>query len=104
MILILKRSNLSILKSISIDSCNLGIIKISDKIISLFLHEKKKFVANIYDILSNGVNLEKNQKKEISNGKVINFFQSNNYILFMKEYDHENKNYDCVLFYIKNED
>ena len=104
MILILKRSNLSIVKSISIDSCNLGIIKISDKIISLFLHEKKKFVANIYDILSNGVNLEKNQKKEISNGKVINFFQSNNYILFMKEYDHENKNYDCVLFYIKNED
>ena len=54
MILILKRSNLSIVKSISIDSCNLGIIKISDKIISLFLHEKKKFVANIYDILSNG--------------------------------------------------
>ena len=76
---------------------------LSDKQVALFLNKKDKFVADIYDILSNNIKLEVNKEKEILKGNVINLFQSKDYILFMKEYNREEKTYDYFLFHIKNE-
>ena len=102
-ILLLKKTDLTIVKTFNIDYNNLGISILSDKQVALFLNKKDKFVADIYDILSNGIKLEVNKEKEILKGNVINLFQSNDYILFMKKYNREEKTYNCVLFHIKNE-
>ena len=66
----------------------------------LFLNKNDKLFANIYNVSSNGIRIDNIEKKEIINGKVNNIFKSNNYILFMKEYDRKNKNYECSLFCI----
>ena len=100
MIVLLKKTDLTIMKSFDISYSNLGILKISDKTMLLFLNKNDKLFANIYNVSSNGIRIDNIEKKEIINGKVNNIFKSNNYILFMKEYDRKNKNYECSLFCI----
>ena len=78
MIVLLKKSNLTIVKSFNIYSNNLGLLKISDKIMLLFHNDKDKLVANIYSISSNGIGIDNIKEKEFVNGRVINIFTRGN--------------------------
>ena len=102
-ILLLNKNDLSIAKTINNNCYNLGMLKISDKIITVFLLEGGKLIANNYDIFSNGINWRKNHAKQLLDKTVSNFFFNNNYILFTKGprfYDDKTEN-ECFLFKIE---
>ena len=96
-ILLLNKKDLIIAKTISLNFSNLGYLKLSDEIISIFLIKDKKLSFINYDILSDGIKWETKSKGElidVDNYSTYNFCKNNNYILFI--------NYNgCNLFEIK---
>ena len=96
-ILLLNKLNLDIAKTISSVSNNLGILKISDKLISIFISEYyfTPFHYNNYIISSNGIKWDLFKQKNLLEKKEFkNFYFDNNYILFVN-------NNECSLFNIK---
>ena len=99
-ILLLNKNDLHLAKTINLNSNNLGMLKISDKIISIFSSSTYKLISNNYDILSNGIKWERKETKNLLKETINNFYQSKNYILFMKEGDYDD-NGKSFLFEIK---
>ena len=117
MILLLNKNDLSVVKTINIDSDNLGMLKISSKYISIFVNDHYSLVSSNYNISSNGIKWTIDQEKTLLNDKKAEkFFQDNNYILFksnsyksqyylykIKFYSKKNQNYyldnkyQCIL-------
>ena len=95
-ILLLNKKNLDIAKTISLDSNNLGFLKISENLISIFVndYESLKLFSNNYTISNNGIKWNLSQTKSLINKTFNSFCYDNNYILFM------NKD-GCTLFEIK---
>ena len=88
-ILLLNKENLVTARKIEINtymnSSNLGIIKLSDKLISVFAYKYEKFEVNNYDILSNGIKWKYKQNKTLLEKKIHDFHRNNNFILVKKE-------------------
>ena len=88
-ILLINKENLVIAKKIEIESYFygniLGLIKISDKIVSIFAPKWGKFVVNNYDLLSNGIKWELNDSKTVLERKIEKFYRNKNFILVKKE-------------------
>ena len=119
-ILLLNKNNLYVSKIIynsrQIHKNILGLLKISDKIISVFTHNHGTIELNNYYIYLDGIKWVANEREkllELKNGeKIKKFVQNKNYILFIKE--HEEKwrtrrnhyvkySYGCNLFEIVKE-
>ena len=95
-ILLLNKINLEIAKTISLDSKNIGILKISNKLLSIFISDYYGLFSKNYTISSDGIKWSLNKTKTLL--KQFQTFNScyhdNNYILFMNENS-------CSLFDIK---
>ena len=98
-ILLLNKTDLVLAKTINLNSNNLGMIKITNKIISIFFSDYNNLVSNTYDILSDGIKWKIKEKKNLLNVSVRNCCLSKNYILFIKRDYYSNSN--CTLFEIK---
>ena len=93
-ILLLNKSNFVIAKTINIDPY-LGLLKISDKIVSIYLYKNNNLYSQNYNILFGGIKWDLNNTKQIINVNYTKFSQSNNYIMFSRDY------FDSSLFEIK---
>ena len=83
MILLLNKNDLSVVKTININSDNLGMLKISSKYMSIFVNDHYNLVSSNYNISSNGIKWTIDQEKTLLNDeKAAKFFQDKNYILF----------------------
>ena len=84
-IYIINKNNLIIAKTISINSYNFGLLKISDKIISLFVMENYKIDLKNYELSMDGIKwiqkIEKNILKSKSDQSYLK--RNNNSILFI---------------------
>ena len=95
-ILLLNKSNLLTSKTIKINSTILGFLKISHKIVSLFLTKNNLFYQN-YDILFDGIKWDLNKEENIfNNSNFTNWSKSNNFIIFSLE-DYYNGNKSILL-------
>ena len=83
-ILLLNKKDLSIAKTIKSNSENLGILKISDKIITIFMSSYQQLIFRNYTILSNGIKWDLSKTKNLLNENISNFCTNKNYILFIK--------------------
>lgn len=82
-IFLLNKTNLIVSKTISINLDNIGILKITNKLITIFTKEQNKLTAKNYDILSNGIQWKISKTKQLYEKDMVIFIQSNNYILFL---------------------
>ena len=82
-VFLLNKEDMIIAKTININS-NIGILKISDNLVSVFVVEKNVLYANNYDISSDGIKWSINNKKELLEKDASKFVQDKNYILFFK--------------------
>ena len=96
-ILLLNKEDLATAKTININPNNLGILKISDKLLSIFFLEKNIFMFKNYDILSDGIKWQVKNSKDIFEKNVSKYYISNDYILF---YAYQNYQDECILFRI----
>ena len=85
MILLLNKINLDIAKTIKIDYQNIGLSKISDNFISVFILIDKKIVLENYDVSMGGIKWSLKESKNLLEGYNIACTQSNNFILFIKK-------------------
>ena len=90
-------------KTINIISNNLGLLKISEKSITIFVNESRKLVSKNYDILSKGIKWTINRTETLLNKEVISCFKDKNYILF-KNKNSKNNKWEYSLFEINNYD
>ena len=103
-ILLLNKTNLSVAKTININSYkNLGILRLSNKLISVFHSNLGSLVCTNYNILSNGIkwNIDKTETLLFKN--YLNFSQDKKYILFFdtsSKYNY-NSQVQCYLFKIE---
>ena len=93
-ILILNKSNLFLAKEINIENNILGLLKISDKIISIFSSKYGSIKLINYDILLDGIKWNQKEIKDILKGEsndeeILMFFKSQKYVLFIKEYQYK---------------
>ena len=94
-ILLLNKNNLTLSKTISMNSNNLGLFKISNNKITIFESNNKNLIINNYEILMSGLNWDKKGSKIILNEEAFSIEKSNNYF-FCKT------NRACILFETKN--
>ena len=94
-ILLLNKNNLTLSKTISMNSNNLGLFKISNNKITIFESNNKNLIINNYEILMSGLNWDKKGSKIILNEEAFSIEKSNNYF-FCKT------NRACILFEKKN--
>lgn len=96
--LLLDKKELLVVKTINIlDDYNLGVIKISDKIVTNFYKKKEKLICETYDVLSNGIKWDLKEEKELLEGEASCCLQSKKYILFLnkvKKYNNQYGYYD----------
>ena len=103
-ILLLNKTNLSVAKTININSYkNLGILRLSNKLISVFHSNLGSLVCTNYNILSNGIKWNIDKTETLLNNNILNFSQDKKYILF---FDNPSKYYynsqgQCYLFKIE---
>jgi len=105
-ILLLNKTNLDIAKTIKIDYQNIGLSKISDNFISVFILIDKKIVLENYDVSMGGIKWSLKESKNFLEGYNIACTQSNNFIFFIKKknnsYNYFNNNaFQNTLFEIK---
>ena len=98
-IYLLNKTDLSLTKTINIASNNLGLLKLSEKSVSIFVNESHKFVSKNYDILSNGIKWSLNQTQTLLNNEVIGYCKDKKYILFKNKNYNYNYNYNDKLKY-----
>ena len=97
-ILLLNKSNLVLTKTINLNMNNLGILKITDRLVTIFASNQNNFVALNCDILSNGIKWNVTKTINLLNNTVDKVFQNKNFILCRcNNYG----KYFCVLFEIK---
>ena len=94
-ILLLNKKNLTLSKTISMNSNNLGLFKISDNNFAIFESQNKKLILSNYDILMDGLTWKLKGSKNILNEEVYNVEKSNNYFICRT-------GRICILFEIKN--
>ena len=82
LILLLNKNDLSVAKTININSDNLGILKITDKLVSIFVTQNYMLYAKKYDISSNGLKWTLNYEKTVLYEEALRYFKDKNYILF----------------------
>ena len=107
-ILLLNKKNLDIAKTISLVSNNLGFLKISENLISIFVfdNDSYKLFSNNYTISLNGIKWNLSQTKNLSNKKFYSCCNDNNYILFINDkgcslFDIKAKKYTSVIDFFK---
>ncbi len=93
-IFILNKTNLFLVKEINIENNILGLLKISDKIISIFSSNYGSIELINYDILLDGIKWNEKERKDILKGesndeKVLMFVKSQKYVLFIKKYEYK---------------
>ena len=97
-ILLLNKSNLVLTKTINLNMNNLGILKITDRLVTIFASNQNNFVALNCDILSNGIKWNVTKTINLLNNTVDKVFQNKNFILCRcNNYG----KYFCVLFEIQ---
>ena len=84
-ILLLNKSNFVIAKTINIDPY-LGLLKISDKIVSIYLCKNNNLFCQNYNILFGGIKWDLTKIKQITDVNFSEFSQSNNFIMFSRDY------------------
>lgn len=101
-ILLLNKKDLVLTKTINIESNNLGLLKISNKLISIFICDNILLCKN-YVISNNGIKWSFNKKQNLLYSKIINFYCSGNYIIFKEQISNGffSNEYKCFLFEIK---
>ena len=101
-ILLLNKSNLSIAKSIDTNSKNIGLFKISDNIISIFIFEGYKLTLQNYYISMGGIKWTLKESKDLLEGYNMKLFYCNNFLIIIKNSDsYYYHNYDTELYEIK---
>ena len=103
-VLILNKKDLTIAKTININSNNLGMIKISDKLVTIFFVKDSQLLYNNYEIQSNGIKWIVKKTITLLKEKKVVFFHDKNYVLFkIASYDNYGyiKEYQSNLFEIK---
>ena len=103
-VLILNKKDLTIAKTININSNNLGMIKISDKLVTIFFVKDSQLLYNNYEIQSNGIKWIVKKTITLLKEKNVVFFHDKNYVLFkIASYDNYGyiKEYQSNLFEIK---
>ena len=103
-VLILNKKDLTIAKTININSNNLGMIKISDKLVTIFFVKDSNLLYNNYEIKSNGIKWILKKTITLLKEKNVVFFHDKNYVLFkIASYDNYGyiKEYQSNLFEIK---
>ena len=99
-LLLLDKKEFLTVKTINVlEYYNLGILKISDNIVSTFYKSNNKLIYKTYDVLSNGIKWNLKETKELLEGNVQYCLQSKKYILFLNQVK-SNDNYG----YTKYED
>jgi len=81
-VLILNKKDLTIAKTININSNNLGMIKISDKLVTIFFVKDSQLLYNNYEIQSNGIKWIVKKTITLLKEKKVVFFHDKNYVLF----------------------
>ena len=81
-VLILNKKDLTIAKTININSNNLGMIKISDKLVTIFFVKDSNLLYNNYEIKSNGIKWILKKTITLLKEKNVVFFHDKNYVLF----------------------
>ena len=97
-ILLLNKSNLLLTKTINLNKNNLGILKITDRLVTIFSSNQNNFIVLHCDILSNGIKWNVIKTNNLLNNTVDRVYQNKNFIL-CRCYNYGN--YYCVLFEIK---
>ena len=103
-VLILNKKDLTIAKTINTNSNNLGMIKISDKLVTIFFVKDSNLLYNNYEIKSNGIKWILKKTITLLKEKNVVFFHDKNYVLFkIASYDNYGyiKEYQSNLFEIK---
>ena len=103
-IYLLSKNDLSLTKTINIATNNLGLLKLSDNSVTIFVNESGKLVSKNYDILSNGIKWTLNQAQSLLNKEVISCCNDKKYLLFKNKNSNYNYNaqWECSLFEMNN--
>ena len=93
-ILLLNKNNLTLSKTISMNSNNLKLLQITDDNITIFEKKDKNLILNNYDILMDGLDWNLKGSKNILNEEVHSVEMSNNYFICKTDKA-------CILFKIR---
>ena len=94
-ILLLNKDKLALSKTISMNSNNLKLLKITNDNITIFEKKDKNLILNNYDILMDGLDWNLKGSKNILNEEVHSVEMSNNYFICKT-------NKACILFKIRD--